>query len=121
MDPVSIGMLVMGGLSMMHNLDKEKRDRQLAAATQRYSPWTGVRAQPVEDANPYGDMAQAGAGAMAYEQNKEASDLRKQLTAAQIRALDRGGPYALTRNVESPIAPIPYAAQDYWQKQYKGY
>lgn len=35
---------------------KESRDRQLAADTQRYSPWTGMQAAPVESANPVGDI-----------------------------------------------------------------
>lgn len=98
MDPITIGMLGLGGFSMLHNLDKEQRDRKLAAETQRYSPWTGLRANPIEQANPAGDLAQVGAGALGYEQNKEAMGLRKQLTEAQIKAINRGGnPYSSQR------------------------
>lgn len=98
MDPVSIGMLAMGGLSMLQNINKEQRDRQLASATQRYSPWTGLKAQPIEAANPAGDLSQAGAGALGYQQNQESAGLRKQLMQAQIGALNRGGnPYGMLR------------------------
>lgn len=90
MDPITIAMLGMSGLQMIHGIDKENRDRQLAAATQRYSPWTGLKANPIEAANPVGDLAQGGAGALAYEQNKESAALHKKLVEAQIGALNRG-------------------------------
>lgn len=94
MDPVTIGMLGLGGMSMLQNLDKEQRDRKLAAETQRYSPWTQLRAQPIEQANPYGDLAQTGAGVLGYQQAQEAAALRKQLTQAQIKALGGRSPYS---------------------------
>lgn len=39
---------------------KEARQRQLAAATQKYSPWTGNQAQPVEEASPFNNALQWG-------------------------------------------------------------
>ncbi len=49
--------------------NKEKRQRKLAAETQRLSPWTGMSAGPINEADPLGSMlafggtgAQMGAG-----------------------------------------------------------
>lgn len=91
-------MPVLAGLQAIFAMDKENRDRKLASETQRYSPWTSLRAQPIEAANPVGDVAQGYAGYMGQQQNDEAASLRKKLTEAQIRSLDRGGnPYAMQR------------------------
>jgi hypothetical protein len=40
---------------------KERRERTLAAATQKYSPWTGLQAQPIQQADPLGSAIQFGA------------------------------------------------------------
>jgi len=40
---------------------KEKRQRKLAAATQRYSPWTGLQAGQVQEADPMGSAIAFGA------------------------------------------------------------
>ncbi len=41
------------------------RQRKLAAETQRYSPWTGMSAEPVKEADYFGNMLQFGTtGAM---------------------------------------------------------
>lgn len=45
-----------GGVKSAIAGGKEARDRQLAADTQRYSPWTGLQAGPIEAANPVGDI-----------------------------------------------------------------
>lgn len=39
---------------------KERRQRRLAAETTRYSPWTGLKAQPVEEADFLQTMMNAG-------------------------------------------------------------
>lgn len=51
---------------------KEARQRKLAAATQRLSPWTGLSAQPVSESNTLGTMMQYGAtgAAMGSEYSK---------------------------------------------------
>ena len=36
--------------------DRESKDRQLAADTQRYSPWTGMQAGPIREADVVGDV-----------------------------------------------------------------
>lgn len=53
-----------GGV-MKHQQQKkqEDADRQLAATTQQYSPWTHLQAQPVQRAGSmFGDVLQGGIG-----------------------------------------------------------
>ncbi len=57
MDPITIAMLGMGALNAVQNVSKEGRELKLASATQRYSPWTGLKAQPVD----YAKMVRASA------------------------------------------------------------
>ena len=83
MAPLLIGALAGGGLGLLKGLtvdrDKENRQRTLAAATQRYSPWTGLRAGPIEEADPFGKMlGGAGAGA-SFGQNYENAQAAKAL------------------------------------------
>lgn len=131
MDPITIAMLGMGALNMIQGANKEKRQTELAAATQRYSPWTKLQAQPIESADPVGNLAQAGGAALGHEQAKEASGSRDELRRAQIAALNRsnggmfggigGGPTkaaAQANQMQSPFRPIPMSEQDYWTNQY---
>lgn len=58
-------MLAIGagaGLLKSELVDKPKENyqRKLAAATQRYSPWTGLKAGPIELADPLGSALQYG-------------------------------------------------------------
>lgn len=71
MDPMTIG-LIMGAVKAQSDEGKEKRDRQMQAGIAKYSPWTGMKAQPgqIQSANPVGDIAQGGlTGAMYGAQN----------------------------------------------------
>lgn len=56
------GGALAGGVKAKMAADKETKDRALAADTQRYSPWTGLQAAPVEAANPVGDVLQGAVG-----------------------------------------------------------
>lgn len=70
---------------------KEERDRQLAATTQRLSPWTGLKANPIKEADPFGSALQgaAFAGNMKQSIDKNAGDLAEQ--KARTGWLDRQG------------------------------
>lgn len=89
--PMAIG--AGAGLLKSEFIDKpkEKRQRKLAAETQRLSPWTGMEAGPVEEANPFGSALQYGTtGAMMgaqYEQMQ--SD--KALNEAMTNRMNTGG------------------------------
>lgn len=64
MDPMLLGALIgvgTGGLKyFLHDKPKEASERQLAADTQRYSPWTGLKAGEISDADLMGNMLGAG-------------------------------------------------------------
>lgn len=67
MDPVTIGLLIGAGTGLLKteaDKKKEARQRQLAATTQLYSPWTGLQANPVQEADEFGNLLKySGAGA----------------------------------------------------------
>lgn len=69
MDPITIGLLAGGGAGLLKNVFAQQaagKQREAQAAVARYSPWTGMQAQMVEDPNMFGDVLQGGAmGAMA--------------------------------------------------------
>jgi hypothetical protein len=70
---VAVGIGAAVGLTKAYAVDapKEARQRKLAAATQRYSPWTGLKAGSVQEADPFGSTLQGGmAGATYGVQNK---------------------------------------------------
>lgn len=71
---------------------REKRQRRLAAETQRYSPWTGMTAQPVQEADPFGSAFQGGLTGLSLGQGMEMMKGQKELADAQMRYLDRLGP-----------------------------
>lgn len=85
---VMVGMAG-AGLLKSEVIDKPqaKRDRELAAKTQALSPWTGMQANPVKEADPFGTALQFGAtGAMMNSNlNKSALD------AAAADRLNTGG------------------------------
>ena len=68
MDPLTVALIAsMIGKTAM-DVGKEKRDRKLAAATQKFSPWTGLRAGEIQEADPFGNVAQFGMAAAGNEQ-----------------------------------------------------
>lgn len=60
MNPILIGMLAgaaLGGVKhFASDKPKEKRQRELAATTQQLSPWTGMQAGPIQEADLLGSM-----------------------------------------------------------------
>lgn len=73
---------------------KEERQRKLAAATQRYSPWTGLQAQGVQEADPLGSSIafggagyQMGLGAENQSVNRTIADSMVAKNAAEMAAM----------------------------------
>ncbi len=96
-------MLIMAGLQAVSNKDKEARDRKLASETQRYSPWTHLQAQPIEAANPIGDVAQGYGAYMGQQQNDKVAASDEALKQAQIGALNRK--YSAGNATQSAVNP----------------
>jgi hypothetical protein len=105
-------MLILAAGQAVSDMGKESRQRQLAASTQRYSPWTGLKANEIEEANPIGTLAQGYGAYLGQTQNNDSNALKKQLMQAQIRAMDRGqsNPYA-----QAQSAPQAYAQPGNYQ------
>lgn len=82
------------GLLKAELVDKPQADRQrkLAAATQRYSPWTGLQAQPVKEADPVGSALSFGATGAQLGAGYQDSMAKKKLMEAQASWLDKN-PY----------------------------
>lgn len=81
------------------------RQRTLAAATQRYSPWTGLKADPVKDADPAGSMLQFGATGAALGQGMQNATAQQGLAQAQTRWLNSGGSPMYTQAAGATVAP----------------
>lgn len=90
-----------GGIKAKMAADKEAKDRALAADTQRFSPWTGLQAGPIEHANPVGDIFQGAVGGGMFGQG-----LGQQMQGpAKFDAKDGKGffdPYTGKQNVRQP-------------------
>ena len=70
---------------------KEERQRRLAAATQRYSPWTGLQANPVQEADPFGSMLQYGATGASMGAGIQSAQSQADLNKALSARLNTGG------------------------------
>lgn len=66
---------------------KEQRQRKLAGETQRLSPWTGLQAGQIQEADPIGTAMQFGATGAMMGQGYEASKLNE----AAANRLNTGG------------------------------
>lgn len=88
------GLLLGGGLGLTkYLLDKQNaaKQQQLQAAIARYSPWTGMKAQPVSPINPAGDLLTgAGTGAEIQQQMTLNNALANRLNAGLYTGPDTG-------------------------------
>jgi hypothetical protein len=94
MDPITLALILGGGGLLKSELvdqPREERDRKLAGATQRYSPWTGLKANPIREADPVGTAMQFGTTGLMLGNNAQALEQQKALQAAQVGWLNRGG------------------------------
>ena len=74
MDPFTISMLAGTGLGILKgqkDRERENADRKVAAETARWSPWTGMQAQPVQRADQMGSVMQGGLQGAAFGQGLE--------------------------------------------------
>lgn len=78
--PFGLGSLIGAGAGLAGGIGKaavaggkEARERKLASDTQRYSPWTQLQAQPIEQADPFGDVGSGLAGGAALGQKLSAA------------------------------------------------
>lgn len=94
MIPLAIGALVgggIGGMKFFGDKMREGKDRELAAATQKYSPWTGLQAGPIKRADLIGSIAAGGAMGASAGQSYEAAQSSNKLNDAMADYYQRGG------------------------------
>jgi hypothetical protein len=79
----------LGGVKTLFGKGRESRDRKLAAETQRYAPWTGLEAKPVQEESLFGNLLQGGVtGAMLGQGLGEAANVAGAGGAAAGSAAD---------------------------------
>lgn len=115
MEPLS--MLAIGaaaGLAKSELIDRPKEDRQrkLAAATQRYSPWTGLAAQPIQEADSVGTPMEFGLTGYQMGLNEDGATTTKDLLQSQI-ALNAAQTAKLATPQASPMASYQYTQPRY--------
>lgn len=109
MDPITLG-LIMGGVGALKSqtIDKkkEKAQRELAARTQELSPWTGMSAGPIEEADLFGSAMQGFTGGasmgLGLEAGKSESTRDKALASA---ALKNNNPWTLQQPQVQMVDP----------------
>ena len=106
MDPLTLSAIMAGGGLLKGELidkPKEAQDVWLAAQTQRYSPWTGLKAGAIQRADPMASAMQGGVQGYAMGQNIQGAEVEQELAKLRAEALRRrlgGGEQAI-----KPIRP----------------
>jgi hypothetical protein len=74
------------GLAKSELIDRprEERQRQQAANTMRYSPWTGMAPNAIQEADPLGSAMDAGLTGAMLSQNQQKLDAGKAKDLAEI-------------------------------------
>lgn len=103
--PPLIGALIgmAGGAAKHFAVDKPQadRDRHVAAETQRYSPWTKMQAQPVQNPNLFGSALQFGTTGAALGQGIQGMESNTDLNNALVKNIN-----AKTAGLSSSGIPI---------------
>lgn len=83
---IAVGVAVGAAVLKTEAVDqpKENRQRKLAAATQRYSPWTGLEAQPIQEADLGGNILQYGMTGAMMRQNMNDNAKANELADSEI-------------------------------------
>lgn len=100
-------IMALAGLVKGETIDRqqEQRDRQLAATTQALSPWTGLRAGPIEKADPLGNAMAFGMSGKQMDQNQAKLKDDQAMNEAYRQYLDRLGQQSSNSPSSSPVAP----------------
>lgn len=116
------GMLIGAGAGVVKNemVDRPAADRarKLAATTQEYSPWTGLKADPVKDPNVFNNALQFGATGAEMGQNIEASKYMKAHPGAVKLNFNVGS--SLPSQAPNAISGLNYGASpsNFWGSSY---
>ena len=102
MDPITIGLLAGSALGFLRGEEgkrNEKAERKYNAQVIRYSPWTGMRPDPVQRADATGTMMQGALSGAMLGQGIETANAQNALLEQQKAAMARSmSPYAAMNN-----------------------
>lgn len=97
MEPLTamlIGSAIGLGKSALIDAPKERRQRELAARTIELSPWTGLKANGIEEADPFGSGLQFGLTGASMADAESEKAFKKQLAASLAGNLvEKKNPY----------------------------
>jgi hypothetical protein len=108
---MTIGLMAGMGLAKSELIDRprEERQRQQAANTMRYSPWTGMAPNAIQEADPLGSAMESGLTGAMLSQNQQKLDAAKAKDIAEI-PLTGGtspiGPYKTAEEYPLALAPM---------------
>lgn len=112
--------------SQLVDKPKEERERRIAVAQARYSPWTGIKPQEVQEADPFGSMFQGGTAGLALGQGMDTANAQqgyqdKSLDLAQQNANSQNAlNQAYINKLNANPAAVPMMNQsDTWMKMPK--
>lgn len=113
MDPLTIGLLGGAGLGLAKGLlvDQPAADRQrkVSAVEARYSPWTGIKPEQIQEANPMGSAMQGGMTGAMVGQGVGQTDKMNALMDSQKGLMD-AQTASLTANGAASAAPAAAAS-----------
>lgn len=86
MDPMTIALLAGAGLAKSELVDRprEQEQRRQAAITARWSPWTGMSPNAIQNADPFGSAIQGGLTGAMLSQNQQKLDAGKAGDASEL-------------------------------------
>jgi hypothetical protein len=119
MDPITLGLLIGGGGGLVKSLavdgPREARQRRLAAQTQRYSPWTGLEAQPIQEADPLGTAIGMGAAGGQIGGNIQSMQAQAEMNKkfGDWLSPSKGLSSAQQSQLDAPVLPAQPATLNY--------
>lgn len=124
---LAIGALVGVAKNQLVDVPREKKQRALAAATQRLSPWTGLQAQPIQQADLLGNALQfgstgAGMKNALYSKNSDAWTKILESTASAAKSglstpkinLNVGGGATDSMGAPGSLKPVAFGSSSPW-------
>jgi hypothetical protein len=117
---MAAGLMALAGLAKSELVDKPKegRQREYAAKTLKYSPWTGLTPGAVEEADPLGTAMQWGTtgGQMASNMNMQEAYTNRMNTGGSPIGYGKAIPEAGTREFPKlqPTPLMSYNSSPWW-------
>jgi len=120
MDPVTIGVMAGLGLAKSELVDRprEEEQRRRAAITARWSPWTGMAPNAIQEANPLGSAMEAGLTGAALSQQQQKLDNEALKNKSQLSLAGGSGqtvPWQMMETQNQSVDPMLQSRMMYRQ------